>query len=309
MGMIVIDAGLSTTVQDEGRPGYREWGVPLGGAFDRGSAEIANALLNNTPECAVLEFTLIGGIYEADTPLPLALSGAPIEAKIMGPNSTEQTFQLPASFSLRPGERLSLGRTLTGARTYLAVRGGWQTKVRLGSRSTEERLRSGDVLSAEPGEIPARRLVDSRWRSPADEPFRIVAGPDGGSHAELDHAFWSVRRFRVGSLSNRMGLRLESDPIAVKSDPSRLSAPVAPGAVQVAGGQLIVLGVACGTMGGYPHVAHVISADLDRLGQLTPGDTVAFSLVSLQEARSLDLAARRARATLLRRLSTIVDGE
>ena len=106
-----------------------------------------------------------------------------------------------------------------------------------------------------------------------------------------------------------MGLRLQGDPVTMNSPPERLSTPVAPGAIQVAGGQLIVLGVACGTMGGYPHVAHVISADLDRLGQLKPGDTVAFQLVSLEEARSLDQAAHRASAALLHRLATLVDGD
>ena len=100
--------------------------------------------------------------------------------------------------------------------------------------------------------------------------------------------FWSVRRFRVGSQSNRMGLRLQGDPVSVTSPPERLSTPVAPGAIQVAGGQLIVLGVACGTMGGYPHVAHVVSVDLDRLGQLKPGDVVQFRRVSLEQAHRLD---------------------
>ena len=179
MALIVIDAGLSTTVQDAGRPGYREWGVPVGGAFDRGSAELANALLGNPPGCAVLEFTLVGGTYQADCSMPLALAGAPMEARILGPNSTERLLQLPSSFSLQEGERLSLGRNLAGARTYLAVKGGWQTKVQLGSRSSEQRLRSGDILPAEPGTIAARRLGEPAWRSPADEPFRIIAGPDG----------------------------------------------------------------------------------------------------------------------------------
>ena len=97
-----------------------------------------------------------------------------------------------------------------------------------------------------------------------------------------------------------MGLRLEGDPIAIDAPPDRLSAPVAPGAVQVAGGQLIVLGVAGGTMGGYPHLAQVISADLDRLGQLRPGDTVRFRPVSVDEARHRDRAARQARSDRLR---------
>ena len=96
--------------------------------------------------------------------------------------------------------------------------------------------------------------------------------------------------------------------MTVTSAPVRLSTPVAPGAVQVAGGQLIVLGVACGTMGGYPHVAHVISADLDRLGQLKPGDMLTFRPVPLEEARSLDRAVRQARGVALRRLGTVVEG-
>jgi 5-oxoprolinase (ATP-hydrolysing) subunit C len=309
MALIVLDPGLSTTVQDEGRPGHREWGVPLGGAFDRGSAELANALVGNPPGCAVLEFTLFGGSYEADCGMALALAGAPMEARILGLNSAEQILRIPSSFSLRAGERLSLGRNLAGARTYLAVKSGWQTKVQLGSRSTEQRLQSGDILPAKPGTIPARRLGEPRWQSPADEPFRIITGPDGPAHTGLDHPFWSARRFRVGSRSNRIGLRLEGEPVTLVSPPGRLSTPVAPGAIQVAGGQLIILGVACGTMGGYPHVAHVISADLDRLGQIKPGNTVTFRLVSLEEARSLDLAACHARRGLLRRLTVLVDGD
>jgi allophanate hydrolase subunit 2 len=221
MALIVIDPGFFTTVQDDGRPGYREWGVPCGGAFDRGSAELANALLGNPPGCAVLEFTLVGGTYQADCSMPLALAGAPMEAKVLGPNDADRFLLLPSSFSLREGERLVLGRNLTGARTYLAVRGGWQTVRTLGSRSSEKRLRSGEVLPAAQGTIPTRRLGDPPWRSSTDEPFRIIAGPDGRSHPELDLAFWSVRRFRVGPQSSRMGLRLEGDPVTVTASSNR----------------------------------------------------------------------------------------
>jgi 5-oxoprolinase (ATP-hydrolysing) subunit C len=102
-----------------------------------------------------------------------------------------------------------------------------------------------------------------------------------------------------------MGLRLQGDPVEMRSPADRLSAPIAPGTIKVAGGQLIVLGVACGTMGGYPHVAQVISDDLDRLGQLKPGD-VTFRPVGLEAARSLDQAARQVRGTMLRSLATML---
>jgi 5-oxoprolinase (ATP-hydrolysing) subunit C len=303
MALIVIDPGLSTTVQDSGRPGYREWGVPLGGAFDRGSAELANALVGNPPGCAELELTLLGGTYQADCPLALALAGAQMEAKVVCPDSTEHLLLHPTSFSLQAGDKLVLGRTLTGARTYLAVRGGWQTSLRLGSRSSEERIQPGDTLTAQSGTISTRHLSRSVWEAPAEGPFCLIAGPDGRATSALDEAFWSGRRFQVGSLSDRMGLRLQGDPVAVNSPSDRLSTPVSPGAIQVAGGQLIVLGVACGTMGGYPHVAHVISPDLDRLAQLKPADPVRFRLVSLEEARLLDKEARARQRSLAQRLA------
>ena len=306
MGLIVIDPGLSTTVQDGGRIGYREWGVPVGGAFDRGAAGLANALVGNPPDCAVLELTLIGGSYRADGPLALAMAGAPMEARILAADGSERDLHVPQSWSLREGERLILGRALEGARTYLAVRGGWQTRLRLGSRSSEERLRAGEVLPADPGSIPTRRPAGPSWTPPAAEPFRILDGPDAiPADPEADPSgFWADRRFRVGSRSDRMGLRLEGDPIAIDSPPERLSAPVAPGAVQLAGGQLIVLGVAGGTMGGYPHVAQVISADLDRLGQLRPGEAIRFRRVRLDEARGADEAMRLARKALFNRIAT-----
>ena len=93
----------------------------------------------------------------------------------------------------------------------------------------------------------------------------------------------------------------KANPWSFPAAPERLSTPVAPGAIQVAGGQLIVLGVACGTMGGYPHIAHVISADLDRLGQLKPGDLLQFRRVTLEEARRLDRETRIQRRSLTTR--------
>ena len=102
-----------------------------------------------------------------------------------------------------------------------------------------------------------------------------------------------------------MGLRLEGPAVAMIPEPDRLSAPVAPGAIQAAGGQLIILGVAGGTMGGYPHVAHVISSDLDRIGQLRPGDLITFRRVTIAEARDLDRESRRAHRALLLRIESL----
>jgi allophanate hydrolase subunit 2 len=282
--------------------------MPLGGAFDRASAELANALLGNSPDCAVLELTLAGGVYQAEGPMALALAGAPIEAKVVDLDSTEHVLEIPVSFSLKDRQRLVLGRTLAGARTYLAVKHGFQTRLSLGSRSSEQPIRSGEVLPANAGTTPTRRPGEPAWRFEASPQIHIIEGPDGRLRSEFDDAFRRSRRFRVGSRSDRMGLRLEGEPVPAPFAPDRLSSPVAPGAIQVAGGQLIVLGIACGTMGGYPHIAHVISADLDRLGQLKPGDFVTFHRVSIEEARRRDEDARRHRRALLQRLATLAQG-
>src|SRR4051794_8657928 len=127
MGLIVVDSGFWTTVQDAGRVGYREWGVPVGGAFDRRSADLANALAGNGPDSAVLELTLRGGTFESLGSLGIALAGAAMEASIVGTDRRPRSLTIPGSTTIHAGERLVLGRTLDRARTYLAVRGGLRT--------------------------------------------------------------------------------------------------------------------------------------------------------------------------------------
>src|SRR5262249_1104935 len=139
-----------------GRPGYRAWGAPPGGAFDRWSADLANALVGNPPGSAVLEATLVGGAYEPRVPLALALAGAPMAATVRDGRGAEPRLTPPLSFPVLAGERLTLGASAWGARTYLAVRGGWQTPVVLDSRSSEDHLRAGDVVTCLEGRIPVR---------------------------------------------------------------------------------------------------------------------------------------------------------
>jgi biotin-dependent carboxylase-like uncharacterized protein len=298
MGLVVINPGLATTIQDLGRRGYREWGLPVGGAFDRGSAAAANALVGNAPGCAVLELTLFGGLYEATIPLALALAGAPMTASIAEEDGPPRRLVVPQSFAMAPGERLLLGGAAAGARAYLAVKGGWRTLLLLGSRSREERLKPGDRLDAAPGSVPSRHPAEPLVRTVRGAPLRIIDGPDAALAVDLDS--WTRARFQVSRDINRMGVRLQGPPLRVDAPADRISAPVAPGAVQIAGGQPIILGVACGTVGGYPHVAHVVSADLDRVGQLRPGDAVEFQRIGLREARRLDHEYRKNQADRLR---------
>lgn len=321
-GLRVVRPGLFTTIQDLGRPGHRGLGVPGGGAFDVASFRLANALAGNAPGAPALEMTLLGGTYEALGPIVVALAGAPMEARVEPARGASRPVRPPSAFGMGPGDRLVLGGTPFGARTYLAAHGGIDAERILGSASREAPLSATDVLTAPAATGPtfwpgagegslsplrgrARREGpedrDSRDEPTTDGPatsttpparLRVVVGPDDGP--------WPDAGLRVGSLADRLGVRLEAPipPGGEPPEPDRLSTPVAPGAIQWTGAGWIALGVAGGTMGGYPVVAQVIRADLDVLGQLRPGDRVALERVTLEQA--ID-AVRRRRADLDRR--------
>ena len=238
-GLRVDRIGPGATIQDRGRWGFREVGVSVGGAFDRGSHDLANALLGNEPGAAGLELSLFGGEFVAEVSLAIALAGAPMAARIGG-----RDLAVPGSATLRPGDRLVIGGCRSGARTYLAVLGGWRTPLILGSRSSEARIEAGAVLPAEPGEAPSRRPAVLREIHDSG-PIRVVDGPDLGADARL----LERGEFAASNQSDRMGLRLEGPPVAFEGPADRASAPVAPGTVQVAGLRLLVLGVAGGDDG------------------------------------------------------------
>jgi allophanate hydrolase subunit 2 len=287
-GLLVIKPGLATTVQDRGRPGYREFGVPVGGAFDLDSLALANSLLGNDRGDAAIELTMVGGQYRATRRLALALGGAPFDVRI-----GMRRIRVPQSFTLEEGEELHIGGSGVGIRAYLAVRGGWRTEVILGSRSSEVRLKAGEIVPALTAMTATQYPEVADLPDASAAPIRLLDGPDGPIPGDM-----LLDKFRVGGASDRIGIRLEGPPIKGFVRPDRKSAPVAPGAVQVAGERALILGVAGGTMGGYPHVAHVIAADLDRIGQARPGQTLQFVRVELAEAiridreRRLHLAAR-----------------
>lgn len=299
MSLLVVDPGFFATVQDLGRPGARAFGVPRGGAADREALTIANALAGNEADLAGLELTLRGGTFEAQCDLGVALAGAGMEAAILGAGR-RRPVPIPGSASMARGDRLVLGFAKDGARTYLATPGGFEAERWMESRSSETPLTAGAVLPAGPSRLAWRRPADVVAGDPS-VPIRLLPGPDWS--LLLDPDGLTQGAYRVDPRSNRMGLRLDGPAVAAAPTPERLSAPVTPGAVQAAGGTPIVLGVACGTMGGYPHVAQVIAADLDRLGQLRPGDVATFATVTLAEARRLDRERRetlRARAARIR---------
>jgi antagonist of KipI len=204
-------------------------------------------------------------------------------------------------------------------RAYLCVRGGFHEHEILRSRSSLGPLSAGQQLACDPSTIQARFLPDSVGQTfvPAGEQdspmsLRVIAG------AQADWFQPGVlfdQEFEVTPSSNRMGLRLRASALAPRPNGQQAgiremtSEPVAPGAVQVTrAGQCIILGVDGQTIGGYPKIAHVIAADLDRVGQIRPGQRLRFTEVSLEEAANLHRARERELAEWLTRLETSLGG-
>ena len=290
----IMRPGVFTTVQDLGRPGHRAQGVALGGAADPFALRLANLLVGNAEDAAGIEFTLTGPEIVFHRAALIALGGAEIEG-------------VPAwrPFAVRAGATLNLGALRRGARGYLAIAGGIDVAPVLGSRGTLVRggfgglagraLRGGDRLPVpevrrDPG---GHWQIDPRMLPELAQPavLRVVAGEQAGEF----EAGWMAHEFKATAQSDRMGVRLSGAALRRNTSRERLSAPVAPGTVQVPpDGQPIVLLADAQTIGGYPRVAHVIAVDLPRAAQLRPGDAVRFTAVSLAEARRLAHAQERA---------------
>lgn len=297
----VLAPGLFTTVQDEGRPSHRHIGVPLGGALDQLAYRAANRLAGNRGDAAVLEVTGAGPRLAFEAPAALAICGADFAVHVDGePLPTQRPVWLAE------GAVLEIRQVRRGFRAYLAIRGGFAGDALLGSRSAipryglGEKLAPGDDLVYVPGppNPPAGfRAVGPRaavapfqvggWLDQVEDEMAVVRVVRGEQADWFDGEAWRAfleRTWQVGPQSDRMGLRLRGEPLAA---PSRqlASEPVVPGSIQVPpDGLPIVLMRECQTTGGYPKVATVISADLDKLAQLRPGSQLRFVEVSLEEA-------------------------
>jgi biotin-dependent carboxylase-like uncharacterized protein len=292
--LTVLSPGLCSLVVDAGRPRSRSLGVPVGGAADRISYALGNALVGNAPDAAALEVCLAGPSLVADADVACVLFGAPFEI-----HTDRRSLAAGTTFTLHAGETLRIGGASSSARAYLCVRGGIQTPLILDSRTSLAPLRAGDRLPCESGTVAAR-FIDVRQED--SSALRVLKGGQADWFAPDALA---GRPYEVTPASSRMGVRLRGEPLAV---PPRemTSEPVCPGAIQVTrDGQCILLGVDGQTIGGYPKVAHVIDADLDRVGQLRPGARVRFEYVSVEEAEELSRRRSQALREWLLRLRTM----
>ncbi len=294
MSILVKTPGPLTTVQDEGRFFYQSSGIRPSGVMDAAAYEAANALVGNTKGEAVLEMTFLGATLEFQSAAWFALTGADMQAKLDGaPVARYQAIRAEA------GQTLAVGMAVSGCRGYLAVRGGVDVPLVMGSRSTDVSAKLGgfEGRALKAGDVLPTLAVDDwtpttlQYEPPVYEntvTVRVVPGPQEEyfTAAGLDTFFSSA--YEISPNSDRMGLRLEGPEVESHSGTDIVSDGIVFGSIQVpSGGVPIILMADHQTAGGYAKIGTVLSFDLPKLAQARPGDTVHFVRISAEDAQKL----------------------
>lgn len=316
MPINVISAGIATTIQDLGRPGYYHLGIPIGGAMDRLALRAANLLVGNDEAAAGLEVVFAGPELEFTEDAMVAVCGAELPPKIDG--DIRETW---TALEIRSGQVLSFDFLKSGARAYIAISGGINTPTALGSRSTYaigalggihgRAIQAGDniPLGSTSGAIQAGKTVPEKLRRRPTDPVELRVLPGLYWHRitkEAQKNFFDDT-WKVANEADRMGYRFQGgrklefvereQPFGAGADPSNITDACYPyGSIQVPGGtEPIVLHRDAVSGGGYCMIGTVISADMDLIGQLQPHTPTRFVSVDMETA----LAARKERSTIV----------
>ena len=274
--LTVLETGPLTTVQDAGRSGQGALGIGRSGACDRAAYRLANRLVGNEQGAAVLEVTFGGLVVRAETDLLVAATGA----RCLGAPHN-------APLQLAAGAQLALGAPVTGARTYVAVRGGIDVPRVLGSRSTSVLAELGpDVLSAgdrlsvghQFGPMPGVDVAAVPDPEAGDVLVQVMPGPRRDWFSDEAWASLLGQRYAVTEQSNRVGIRLDGDPLARARTGELPSEGMVRGALQIPTSGTPVLFLADHPVtGGYPVIAYVVDTDVDRCSQLRAGQGLRFT--------------------------------
>jgi biotin-dependent carboxylase-like uncharacterized protein len=295
--VIIHSAGLLTTVQDAGRYGYQRFGMPVSGAMDIFSFELANLMVGNDPGAACLEATIAGPEIVFTDETTVAVTGAD-----MGPHINGQGIPLNTAVIVKQGDRLGFTGLKNGCRSYIAFAGGIDVAPVMGSRSTYLRagiggldgraLTEGDVLplGEAKGKIRIRDIPENLIPEyKHSQVIRVISGPEAQYFGTEGLRSFLTTEYHVTAQSDRMGYRLSGEMIIHKEGKAGIiSAGISAGTVQVPGnGQPIILMADRQTSGGYARIANVITVDLSLLAQMKPGDTIRFNEITLDRAQQL----------------------
>lgn len=298
MTAIKIQApGGFTTIQDKGRFGFQQMGVPISGVLDSFAFDMANLLVGND-DCAVLEITVMGPKLSIKKEMDIALTGAK-----MGMTINDKPVEQWKSIRVNPGDFLTISQVQQGCRAYLAVSGGIKVPRVMGSFSTyvggriggfqgrplgkEDLLETHDApLLTSPRTLPHEFIP----KYPTHALIRVILGPQDHYFNLEETPLWGTD-YMVTTKADRMGYRLMGNPLPIRENmpKSIVSEPAMPGSIQIPpDGQPIILLVEQ-TVGGYAKIATLISTDLSKVAQTTPGDTLVFKKIELKAAHALHM--------------------
>ncbi len=314
--LLVREPGLFTTVQDLGRFGAQALGMPVAGAIDPLALRLANALAGNAQNEGALEIGFMGPTLEVQTDsVRVAIVGAVQAQCLDGENGTARTLDTNRAYTLRRGQILKIGFVTGAAYAYLAVAGGFALPRFMDSLSTYTRaglggyngrkLSAGDALPLNVASAtPAPDFAAAAAIPYGEGPVRIVPGPQADRFTAEAMNTLVGREYTLTKETDRMGMRLDGPALEHIAGPDIVSDGIATGCIQVPGaGTPIVLLADHQTIGGYAKIATVISADLPRLGQMTPGQRLRFAAIDVAQAEELRRRQERDFARLVASLA------
>ena len=292
----IIRAGINTTFQDEGRNNLYHIGIPFSGAMDKRNYLLANSLVGNKINKPVIEFAYQGPLirYKGDK-IRFVITGDVIFKIIKKENEIDGNCY--ENYSIEDGDQIDIISTNKSVYGYLAIGGEFELKFQWGSCSINTKANIGsnngkklendqEIKILEVSENTNKKKIN--YLNSKIENIRIMKGTNFDYFSEEGKKDFLEKEFTVSKLSDRMGMRLEGPEIENIVNTNIKSEGLLKGVIQVpADGNPIIMLSDHGTIGGYPKIGVVISADLDRIGQLTPGSIIKFKEVSLEEAQNI----------------------
>ncbi len=321
MSLLILKSGLYSSVQDQGRWGFQRMGVPVSGCMDKQAASVANMLCGNPKDRAVIEFVMHGAQIRFDEDHLVAFSGSGAV-----PVSEGKELLLNRAIFVPKNSIIDLRYTDKGCRLYMAVGGGIDTPVIMGSRSAYEpagagaKLKAGDALPVGIRSDITDRMISrmahhgvsvAKWGAVElleefdTDCIRVLRGPEWEQFNKDSQIKWSSAYYQITHASDRMGYKLSGEPLLLEKREEMISTAVCAGTIQVIpDGSPLILMADAQTTGGYPRIAQVIDADMSICAQKRPGDQVRFREVSETVAQELYLNRRQELARLERTVGT-----
>ena len=294
----ILRPGINTTIQDSGRNYLYHIGITVSGAIDQRNYKLANCLVNNKLNEAIIEFAYQGPLLRLNNGnINFAITGD-IFFNIIKNNSETEEGKCYQNYTLKEGEQIDIISTKKSAYGYLAISGGFKLKETWKSYSINTKAQigpnNGKKYSINEKIFIKKSIVKNsknkriNYKNPLNNIIRVIKGTNFDYFSKEAKDIFFNQSYRVTRLVDRMGMRLEGPNLENIVNTNIKSEGLIRGVIQVpADGKPIILLSDHGTIGGYPKIAVVISADLDRVAQLTPGTTIQFKEVNLDEAEKL----------------------